>query len=107
MSEHKHLYKVGDYVVPISKSYGKDFATEPHWKKAKDSDTPYLIVVEDGFYNGDVEGYFCTSPDKSRGGNFYTESDLIPYAMDTEQAFTLLVQGKITQKAYERITNHG
>lgn len=72
-------YKVGDKVVPISKSVWRSLKDSAVWNKAKSQG--YMYVTEIGVNS--VEGtinYVCNDLNsKEEAGDYFIESDLIPY----------------------------
>lgn len=74
-------FKIGDRVVPVSKSTssigvaGLDKSVA--WQKAQEMKQPFLYVVPSA-HKLSSQTYACSeSPNK--GGDFFLESDLIPY----------------------------
>ncbi len=72
-------YKKGDKVVPISKSVWDSLEESFHWKEAKKINQGYLYI--NGF-DKQENAYECVH-ESNNYGDFFLESDLIPY-VDTE-----------------------
>ena len=73
-------FKIGDKVVPIDKTvndYG-ELNDSIVWNKAKHDNQPYLYVA--GF-DDEEHAYVCSKYiiDDEIDGDFFNESDLIPY----------------------------
>lgn len=72
-------YKIGDKVVPISKSTYGNLASSTTWKNAQESDQPFLYVneIEDGVLTCGYKSNF--------GGDFFLERDLISFSYNIEK----------------------
>lgn len=67
-------FKVGDKVVPVSKSVNGNLRSSLHWKKAKT--TGYLYVTGFAQHNNSI---ICACYLSDGGGDYFLESDLIHY----------------------------
>jgi len=67
-------FKVGDPVVPVSKSVGSGFENSGTWNRAKERNQPFLFVVD--FLGNAI---VCDVNINSESGDFFLESDLIPF----------------------------
>jgi hypothetical protein len=90
-------YKVGDKVIPHSKTVGDmDFKNESNWKSARMEGQGFLYVnAINGNPNIKVTHYECGRIREDGYGNFYGESDLTPYPAtlstgDTIKAYELM-----------------
>ena len=71
-------YKVGDKVVPISKSVWGGLGESEVFSTAEKLGLPYLFITG---YDAEEGAYACDY-ERSDGGDFFAESDLIPYVAD-------------------------
>lgn len=100
-------FKVGDRVVPISKSIGSSRFPERNWEIAQEEGQPYLTITK--IYNdmrtdnfgSPIEQYYACSY-RSTGGNNFTDKDLIPFEVDKDELVKQLITGQITHKQYEQ-----
>jgi hypothetical protein len=69
-------FKIGDKVVPMSKLTGLPLIDSSAWNNAKNLKQPYLVVMRIPINKYDV--YTCDVI-PSGAGDFFLESDLIPY----------------------------
>jgi hypothetical protein len=68
-------FKIGDKVVPISKSFGKPFEECCYWKMSKEENQNFLYIC--GTYKKD---YICRNTNECESeGNYYSETDLMYY----------------------------
>lgn len=77
------LYKKGDKVIPIGKTYGASF---DEWSKGRDGlGTKMQGYTNVTFYEGE-QLYCCYHKPEllfnSRTGNYFREEDLIPYKVN-------------------------
>lgn len=85
-------FKVGDKVVPISKSIGISLEDCPSWCNAKKNNQPFLYVTnEDNKYYDDKRVISCSEREKSFGDHFLPE-DLTLYVEDTKGEITPMRQ---------------
>lgn len=73
----KGKYKNGDRVTPIGKTRGCILSDSIHWQLNKEKG--YLIVVKDLNTEGNEGVYTCSSDEHTGTGDYFYESDLIPY----------------------------
>ena len=67
-------FKVGDRVVPVSKSVGSSFGNSGTWNRAKKRNQPFLLVVDF------ISTYIvCDVNIKTDTGDYFLESDLTPF----------------------------
>lgn len=84
-------YQVGDKVVPIIKSIWGGLHESNAWRRAKDKQQGYLFVREiNPMTSSGPADYLCddTIPTK-HGGDFFLESDLIPYVEPSNFKFAV------------------
>lgn len=67
-------FKVGDPVVPVSKSVGLALENSNTWRWAKEKHQPYLFVIAVSGIN-----FKCSDCSLDTAGDFFLESDLIPF----------------------------
>jgi hypothetical protein len=72
-------FKIGDKVVPISKSFGKPFEECIFWKKAISLNQNFLYINEINCKRTYEIYYTCGTIKDEMTGNFYSETDLIKY----------------------------
>lgn len=97
-------YKVGDKVIPISKSKGTAFHNDSRWKYAQANDQPFLyVVLIEPSYSTEFPYFYHLSNNKITGGNHYLEKDLLPYEFDEQTLFEKLINGNITEKMYSTL----
>lgn len=84
--EPKSKFSIDDKVVPVSKTAitvnGAKLTSlecDKHWREAKEQGFMYIVGLREELY--EINGQFCYMLSERKGGtgNFYTESDLIPY----------------------------
>jgi hypothetical protein len=72
------MFKVGDKVVPISKSVLGSLDSSIAWRVANKKGQKYLFVIRIA-NDGDI---ICWYEDSAAGGDYFRPSDLIPYVED-------------------------
>ena len=70
-------FKVGDKVVPVSKSVGVPLSHSACWKRAQKRNQAFLYVVP--VVSHDPVVYVCSEDKGDYSGDYFLESDLIPY----------------------------
>lgn len=92
-----HKFKVGDKVIPITKSVGKSW---DRWLQCTDHDS--VVQFKEKGYATVVESY--ESECALDRYNSFLHLDLIPYTASPERAFEQLVKGHISESEYNNIT---
>lgn len=72
-------FEQGDKVVPVSKSVWNSLNDSRVWQRAKDEGQPYLIVRKYTREHKKNEMVVCASVCGKVGGDYFLESDLVPY----------------------------
>lgn len=85
-------FKIGDKVVPIDKTALGSLEYSTVWNRAKISNQPFIYVTALESEEGD---YICDDKKGTDDGDFFNESDLIPYADENE---TVNNKVKLTQE---------
>lgn len=78
VDEVKIDYKIGDKVVPHSKSIGNELENSVHWKQAIKDNQPYLFVVGVNKESDGIE-LVLASKKCNFGGDYFKFSDVTPY----------------------------
>lgn len=100
-------FQAGDKVrIPKTKGYGDKIDECYQQEKAvlEGLDCMYVIRRRKEDSQG-VPVYVLNTDKKSNSGSIYLETDLVPYVVDVNEAFTLLVKGKITEYDYQQLTS--
>lgn len=105
----KLRFEIGDKVVPVSKSIGRELEDSFCWRNAQNNDQPFLYVVRKDFLSsdGDQIDYSCNHKATTNFGDRFMESDLIPYEepkpshigesfVDNQSFLTHIVNGPAT-----------
>ena len=84
-------FKVGDKVVPVDKTVWGDLSQSGSWKKAQAKNQPFLFVNVVGYVRqgGEIVPYLCSDIIK-QSGDYFNESDLIPYVEPAETPHTII-----------------
>lgn len=77
------MFKVGDKVVPISKSCYGGLASSNVWRRARSMGQPFLYVLEvNPIRSTDYTLSEVNSRDTSIGGDYFMVDDLIPFCVN-------------------------
>ena len=71
-------FKVGDKVVPVSKSVYSSLEGSCHWTDVKYTNKPYLYVCKPNCFD-DKNHIRCSQVKDDYAGDYFLESDLIHY----------------------------
>jgi hypothetical protein len=96
------MFKVGDMVVPINKSIGCSLREDDYWRIAQSKKQPFLYIARVKEVHSVAGGsfYHCNYAQDAKLGNHYKEKDLIPYEINEDDLFQLLIEGKIDHDVY-------
>lgn len=103
----KTKFKVGDKVVPISKSVGSSDFPDKNMRIAKENGQPYLYVTainRNGDYMDVGINMYYTCSHREHGGNFFAEHDLILFNENPDNLLAMLINGNISDEQYTHFT---
>lgn len=88
-------YKVGDKVIPINKSVYSSLDQSNMWKRAREKGQNFIYINN---VAPDVGDYRCNVELTEFNGDFFLESDLIPYVPYVEENKKIEVKGDSNMK---------